>query len=173
LLPTSTMWPFRRRGDVPSGRHRPECIEDEGSDGRLCNESSTSSSGRSVAFSDSASLIDLPAKTSQELGNTWYSEIEYRNHKRECARTIRMMSRKDVMDGDECCERGLENMSEAGKILRRGRHEYCVKLVLEQQTAQRASDSYDDEHFRQVYENATRRSAEIATSRGRQDAEIP
>ena len=134
------------------------------------HECSISSSGRSVAFSDTEFVIELPCRTPQELEDLWYSEEEYYTYKRDCARTLAKMRTKSSLDADECCERGLENMSQAGKILRKSRYDYCVKVVMEEQASQRGSPLYDFELFREASEKAARKCVQIAASRARHDA---
>jgi hypothetical protein len=114
----------------------------------------TNQQHRSVSFNTAVvciSALHINNYTDEEIFNTWFTNKEYKEMKREVQLTISMMDKKATFaEGVNFSSRGLEHKT-ADMIVQKAEHRYfATDAVLEEQDCQREAGICDPDALRMV-----------------------
>eukprot|EP00339_Tiarina_fusa_P020131 CAMPEP_0117022020 /NCGR_PEP_ID=MMETSP0472-20121206/16594_1 /TAXON_ID=693140 ORGANISM="Tiarina fusus, Strain LIS" /NCGR_SAMPLE_ID=MMETSP0472 /ASSEMBLY_ACC=CAM_ASM_000603 /LENGTH=200 /DNA_ID=CAMNT_0004727759 /DNA_START=32 /DNA_END=634 /DNA_ORIENTATION=+ len=125
----------------------------------MTNSSSSSSSraNRTVSFNDAVRCIGtlhINNYTDEEVFNTWFTNQEFKQMKRDIKWTVSMMEQKEehrCEDGVHYCSRGLEDKTTVA-LVHKTQHRFCaIDAVLDEQDRQREAGICDPSKLSLAY----------------------
>jgi hypothetical protein len=110
--------------------------------------------------------------TDAEFEDRWYSQTYLHFIKKECAKTVRMMVKEEVLlEEDGFCKRGLEYKTPKGAKFRKGNKVCAIQKVMEEQNLQKNMGMEDAEYLAEVYIDVTKTHKQLALMMGLRDEE--
>jgi len=117
-------------------------------------------------------VLPLDMYTDNEIADCWYFPTDKKRFSQEILETLKKVKARESLEG--CTVRGLEKYSQMGKS-QEERRKFSVKVVLEEQEAQRAlvnGDSslvYDTTKMRKAYRKLSKAAQNLANAMGKLD----
>lgn len=139
------------------------------------NNDFNESSGRlrlAVRFLECNSYCEIPSRedySREEMSAMWYSESEYNYIKTINTATLRLMTSGQDLNPSIHCVRGLEVRTMEGWENRHRNKKLTRNAVFQEQDMQRSEQTYDDELFARVSEDASSQARQQALERGKYD----